>query len=82
MLNVEGSTAEKICIIGDSAGGNIAVSLAMRLACSELRAPDAVVSVYGGLVVRYSPSPSRILALMDPLLPLGVVALCLRGIYL
>lgn len=74
-----GSLAEKICIIGDSAGANMAVSVAMRLASCGLRQPDAVISVYGGLLVKYAPSPSRIMSLMDPLLPLGVVALCLRA---
>lgn len=74
-----GSTAERICIVGDSAGANMAVSVAMRLASCGLRQPDAVISIYGGLLVKYTPSPSRILSLMDPLLPLGVVALCLRG---
>jgi|SRR6218665_3766320 len=79
LLFVTGSHAEKICIVGDSAGANMALSVAMRLASCGLRQPDAVISIYGGLLVKYTPSPSRILSLMDPLLPLGVVALCLRG---
>ena len=66
-------------ICGDSAGGNLAVSVAMRAASYGIRVPDAVVSVYGCMLVKYTPSPSRVLSLMDPLLPIGIVSKCLAG---
>ena len=68
-----------MCIVGDSAGANIAVAVAMRAAAYGVRPPDGVLSVYGCMNVRYTPSPSRILALMDPLLPMGILAQCLGG---
>ena len=66
-------------IVGDSAGANLAVAVAMKLAEQGIRKPDGVLSIYGCLLIHYIPSPSRILALMDPLLPLGVLPLCLDG---
>lgn len=66
-------------IVGDSAGANLAVALTMKVASEGIRKPDAILSVYGCLLIHYIPSPSRILALMDPLLPLGVLSLCLHG---
>ena len=66
-------------IVGDSAGANLAVAVTMKVASEGIRKPDAILSVYGCLLIHYIPSPSRILALMDPLLPLGVLSLCLHG---
>jgi hormone-sensitive lipase len=74
-----GSTAERVCIVGDSAGANLAVSVALKLAEMGLRQPDGIVSIYGCLLIKYLPSASRILSLMDPLLPLGVLSLCLHA---
>jgi len=72
-----GPTAERVCIAGDSAGGNLALAVAMMASERGVRPPDGVLSAYGSLVVKYTPSPSRILALMDPLIPLGAVSMCL-----
>lgn len=66
-------------IVGDSAGANLAVAVTMKLAAQGIRRPDGILSIYGCLLIHYVPSPSRILALMDPLLPLGVLSLCLDG---
>jgi len=68
-----------VLIVGDSAGANLAVAVTMKVASEGIRKPDAILSVYGCLLIHYIPSPSRILALMDPLLPLGVLSLCLHG---
>jgi len=74
-----GWTGERVVIVGDSAGANLAVALTMKLAEEGVRKPDAILSIYGCLLIHYIPSASRILALMDPLLPLGVLSLCLHG---
>lgn len=66
-------------IVGDSAGANLAVAVAMKVAAEGIRKPDGILSIYGCLLIHYIPSPSRILALMDPLLPIGVLSLCLHG---
>ncbi len=74
-----GTTAERVCICGDSAGGNLSVALALRAIAMGIRVPDGILSAYGTFLVRYTPSPARIMALMDPLLPLGLMAQCLAG---
>ena len=76
---LSGWTGERVLIVGDSAGANLAVAAAMKLAAEHVRKPDGILSIYGCLLMHWIPSPSRILALMDPLLPLGVLSLCLRG---
>ncbi|XP_071957672.1 hormone-sensitive lipase-like [Antedon mediterranea] len=74
-----GSTGERICIAGDSAGGNLAISVAMRAASYGIRAPDGVVAAYAPLMISTEPSPSRIMSIMDPLLPLGILMTCISS---
>lgn len=74
-----GTTGDCICLVGDSAGATLAVSTVLRAMSYNVRLPDAVLSVYGCMLVKYAPSPSRLLSLMDPLLPLGVLPKCLAG---
>jgi len=78
-LLYSGWTGERVLIVGDSAGANLAVAVAMKVAAEGIRKPDGILSIYGCLLIHYIPSPSRILALMDPLLPIGVLSLCLHG---
>ena len=52
----------------------------MRCAQFGIRIPDGVLSIYGVFLVQYAPSPSRILSLMDPLLPLGLLSQVLAGV--
>ena len=79
---VTGTTAQCVCLVGDSAGGTLAVAATLMALSSAVRLPDAVLSVYGCLLVKYAPSPSRLLSLMDPLLPVGVLPKCLSGMLL
>ncbi|KAK7105785.1 hypothetical protein V1264_017119 [Littorina saxatilis] len=74
-----GSTGERIVLAGDSAGGNLIVSTAMRAASFDIRRPDGLLAVYTPVLVRYTPSPARLLALMDPLLPAGILSRCLAA---
>ncbi len=53
--------------------------MALRAVAMGVRLPDGILSAYGCFLVRYTPSPARIMALMDPLLPLGLMASCLAG---
>ena len=78
-LLFSGWTGEKIGICGDSAGGNLALTVTMRLIAMGLPGPDAVLSMYGCMLIHYIPSPSRMMTLMDPLLPIGIMANCLAG---
>ncbi|KAJ8035503.1 Hormone-sensitive lipase [Holothuria leucospilota] len=67
-----GSTGEHICIAGDGAGGNLATAVAMRAASYGIQAPDGLVTTYAPFLVHHSLSPSRLMCLFDPMLPLGV----------
>ncbi len=61
-----------ICV-GDSAGANLAGVVAMRALEEGVRPPSGVVMLYPALFLHDTPSPSRIISLMDPLLPLGTL---------
>ncbi|XP_025100459.1 hormone-sensitive lipase-like isoform X2 [Pomacea canaliculata] len=74
-----GSTGEIICMAGDSAGGNLVISTAMRASSFNIRKPDGILAVYTPVLVRYTPSPARLLSLMDPLLPAGILSRCLAA---
>ncbi|XP_033730762.1 hormone-sensitive lipase-like, partial [Pecten maximus] len=74
-----GSTGEVICLAGDSAGGNLMISTAMRAASFGIRVPDGIVAAYTPVLVHYTPSPSRMLSLMDPLLPVGILVRCMAA---
>ena len=73
-----GCTGEKVVLVGDSAGGNLVVSVSMKLKQLGLRLPDQLFSFYPSTVMRSSITPSRFLSLMDPLLPVGVLYSCLQ----
>jgi len=66
-------------MVGDSAGANLCVASTMRASSCGLTVPDGILSIYGSLLIRYTPSPSRMLALMDPLLPIGILSKCIAG---
>ena len=72
-----GWTGEKVCLAGDSAGGNLCVTTCMRAAAFGVRMPDGIVAAYPATLLTAYASPSRLLTLMDPLLPLSVLSRCL-----
>lgn len=75
-----GWTGEKICMVGDSAGGNLIMSVNLRLVELKVRRkPDGIVSVYTPFLFQYLPSPSRLLSFMDPLLHMGIVLRCVAA---
>ncbi|XP_056299835.1 hormone-sensitive lipase isoform X3 [Pseudoliparis swirei] len=74
-----GWTGEKVCLAGDSAGGNLCVTTSMRAAAFGVRMPDGLVAIYPATLLTASASPSRLLTLMDPLLPLSVLSRCLSA---
>lgn len=49
----------------------------MRAAEYGIRRPDSLLTAYAPFNVQYVPSPSRLLSLMDPLLPTGILSACL-----
>jgi hormone-sensitive lipase len=67
--NFLGSTAEKIIIMGDSAGANLATCCVTKCIENGIRVPDNLVNFYGFFYVEFSMSPSRLLSVIDPFLP-------------
>lgn len=74
-----GSTAERVCLAGDSAGGNLCITVSMKAISSGIRVPNGIMAAYPATLLTTDASPSRLLTLIDPLLPLGVLAKCLNA---
>ncbi|XP_008284011.1 lipase, hormone-sensitive a [Stegastes partitus] len=74
-----GSTAERVCLAGDSAGGNLCITVSMKAVSAGIRVPDGIMAAYPATLLTTDASPSRLLTLIDPLLPLGVLAKCLNA---
>lgn len=69
-----------LLLIGDSAGANLVLGAALWASELKLRLPDGLFLAYVPLLVKFVPSPSRLLCLTDPLLPFGFMMRCLNGI--
>lgn len=78
-LFLPGSTAEYVCLAGDSAGGNLCITVSMKAMSHGIRVPDGIMAAYPATLLTTDASPSRLLTLIDPLLPLGVLAKCLNA---
>lgn len=74
-----GTKAEKVILVGDSAGGNFALAVALMLRKLGMREPDGVCLAYPSLYLSMAWSPSRLLSFFDPLLPLSVLELCMTS---
>ncbi|TFJ96237.1 Hormone-sensitive lipase [Platysternon megacephalum] len=74
-----GSTAQRVCLAGDSAGGNLCLTVTMRAAAFGIQLPDGIMAAYPVTLVQPAASPSRLLTLLDPLLPLSVLCKCLSA---
>ncbi|CAN8073515.1 unnamed protein product [Agarophyton chilense] len=74
-----GTLAERVVFVGDSAGGNLAVAVALLILELGIRPPDAVCVAYPALHITSAWSPSRLLSFFDPMLPLSVLELCLKS---
>ena len=71
---------QKVVLVGDSAGGNLVMSVAIMLGMEQrLRMPTALCAAYPCLSLDMTPSPSRLLSLMDPLLSFNALELCLAS---
>lgn len=74
-----GWTGERICFVGDSAGGNILMGTVLKAISLGIRKPDAILCAYTPLILDMVLSPSRLLCWLDPLLPLGFMINCLSA---
>lgn len=74
-----GSTCEKIILAGDSAGANLSLATLLKCIDMKIRKPDGIFIAYCPIIVGFDPSPSRMLCMMDPLLPFGFMMRCLKA---
>jgi hormone-sensitive lipase len=74
-----GTTAEKIIFCGDSAGANLCLATLLKCIDMKIRKPDGLFLAYCPILVAFDPSPSRLLCLMDPLIPFGFLMRCLKA---
>lgn len=74
-----GSTAQRVVLVGDSAGANLNMALALKCIELGLQPPAGLFMAYAPVLVSFVPSPSRLLCLMDPLLPFGFMMRCLKA---
>lgn len=51
----------------------------MKAICSGVRVPDGIMAAYPATLLTTDASPSRLLTLIDPLLPLGVLTKCINA---
>ena len=72
-----GSTAQRVVIAGDSAGGNLTYAVALRCLLEGARVPDAIFGFYSVFNVDLMLSASRLQAAYDCLLSQGVLETCL-----
>ncbi|KAG8224241.1 hypothetical protein J437_LFUL001620 [Ladona fulva] len=77
--SILGTTAERIILVGDSAGANLNLGVTMKCIELGIRIPDGLFLAYIPVLVAFVPSPSRLLCLMDPLLPFGFMMQCLKA---
>lgn len=74
-----GSTGERIAVAGDSAGGNMLLGTSLKCLEMGVPVPCGIFLAYTPTWLTLAPSPSRLLCIMDPLLPLGFIMRCLKA---
>jgi hormone-sensitive lipase len=79
---LDGISLDKIIFAGDSAGGNLVLAVLIRVIHDELRVPDGLVLSYPATYLHFTPSPARIISLLDPLLNFKLLELCGMEYYL
>ena len=72
-----GIKPEKIILVGDSAGGNLVAALTLLSIQRKYRKPDGLILAYPALnLSKQSFTPSLLLSIDDPLLPLHFWTMC------
>jgi len=72
-----GFNISKITLVGDSAGGNLAIGVTMKAIMEGLRVPDGLIAHYPCLDMTVSPTASRIIFTNDIMVSAHVMKLCL-----
>ncbi|KAL9642233.1 hypothetical protein ABK040_007233 [Willaertia magna] len=71
-----GAPLKKIILAGDSAGGNLVLATTIRAIYEGNRVPDLLIASYPVSFLDFAPSPSRMMALTDPLVNMSFLKLC------
>ena len=75
-----GIRPDKIILVGDSAGGNLAAALTVLAIERNYRIPDGIVLAYPALnLSKKKFTPSLLLSLDDPILPYPFLKMCLSS---
>ncbi|CAF0754677.1 unnamed protein product [Adineta ricciae] len=77
--NKLGWNGKTLLLVGDSAGGNLVTIVTIKAIEAGLRKPDGIICFYTPFLLGYSMSPSRLMAIMDPLLNTGFLWRCLAA---
>jgi len=77
--NALGVRPKKVVLSGDSAGGNLAVSVALKACEAGIRVPDGLVVAYPALNCTKGATPSRLVFGNDILVPYYFLEVCLDG---
>ncbi|UJR31696.1 hypothetical protein I4U23_019177 [Adineta vaga] len=77
--NKLGWNGKVLLLAGDSAGGNLVTIVTMKAIEAGLRKPEGIICFYTPFMLGYSMSPSRLMAIMDPLLNTGFLWRCLAA---
>jgi len=78
--SILGIKPDKIVLVGDCSGGNLALALCLRLIKSGLKVPHGCLLIYPILCLDYEKfSPSYFWSIGDPLLPYNLLKPCLEA---
>mmetsp|Transcript_10847 Transcript_10847/g.15887 ORF Transcript_10847/g.15887 Transcript_10847/m.15887 type:complete len:1130 (+) Transcript_10847:99-3488(+) len=72
----KGTTLDKLLIGGDSAGGNLSLSVMLCCVADKYRMPDGALLTYPAANVSDSPSLARLCSLVDPMVNFGFLNVC------
>ncbi|XP_029176344.1 hormone-sensitive lipase-like [Nylanderia fulva] len=76
---VLGSTAKKVILVGDSAGGVLCLQVIFRCVQLNIRKPTGIFVVYPPGIIDFLPSPSHMFFLNDPFLLVGTIIRLLKA---
>jgi acetyl esterase/lipase len=71
-----GVPLNRIFVTGDSAGGNLSLTLTLKCIKEGVRLPDALAVSYPATYLVNAPSPARLVALVDPLVNFSFLQMC------
>ncbi|KAL1506347.1 hypothetical protein ABEB36_005730 [Hypothenemus hampei] len=74
-----GSNGKKIIVAGDSAGANLLLCTILKCINTGVPTPHGIFAAYAPTLIKFAPSPARLLCMMDPLLPFGFLMRCLKA---